>query len=507
VVYLLGFSLLKSLDGGKTFNSIAGIDGFWGHSVVHADMQAMWIDPHNPQRLLLGNDGGFNISYDAGETWQKISNLPLAQCYTIHYDLETPYRIYTGLQDNGVNRGFSNFQYGSRDNIWTAILAGDGAFVQPEPGNANTVYAEYQFGYIYRLDLKEEKNSAFIRPAAPDPKNPYRFNWLSPFLISHFNPYTIYMGANKVLKTIDKGEHWQEISPDLTDQKNIHGDVPYATIVSLDESPVQPGLLYAGTDDGNLWVLKNTLSGWEKINQGLPKKWVTRITASKYKKERVYITQTGYREDDFSTYVFGSEDYGRTWSSIKANLPDEPVNVIREDPVNENILYLGTDLGIYVTLDRGQNWFSLKNNLPTNAVYDLRVHPRENQLIIGTHGRGVFLLPVKLIQAMTPELKQKPLHLMTLTDVFLSRDPFSPQEPMTVWFYSNTTADMRWEILDKNRKSIESFTISAIEGINRWTWTPGEKSEDSTGKKWEKGEYTLVLKKGEFDLKEKFKLK
>ena len=215
------------------------------------------------------------------------------------------------------------------------------------------------------------------------------------------------MGGNKVFKSVDRGDHWEEISPDLTNQQHTGGDVPFAAIVSLDESPLFPGLLYAGTDDGNVWVKKGARANWEKINRGLPGKWVTRIVASKYKRERVYVTLIGYREDDFKTYVYASNDYGKTWTSIKGNLPEEPVNVVREDPVNENILYLGTDLTVYVTIDRGSTWYSLKNNLPTNAVYDLRIHPRENELIIGTHGRGVFLLSVKYIRQLASEKKKK----------------------------------------------------------------------------------------------------
>jgi photosystem II stability/assembly factor-like uncharacterized protein len=206
------------------------------------------------------------------------------------------------------------------------------------------------------------------------------------------------MGGNKVFKSVNKGDYWQVISPDLSNQQHLNGDVPYATIVTLDESPISRGLLYAGTDDGNVWVKSTSRTNWKKRNRGLPKKWVTCLVASKYKRRRVYVTLTGYREDDFMAYVYVSQDNGKTWDSIKGNLPEEPVNVIREDPDNENILYLGTDLTVYVTIDGGVTWHSLKSNLPTNAVYDLRVHPRNKELIIGTHGRGVFLLSVKYIQ-------------------------------------------------------------------------------------------------------------
>lgn len=412
----MGVPLLKSTDGGKTFKNLTHERGVRPVNQVHGDMQSLWIDPNDSRRLLLGNDGGVDISYDAGTTWQAIDNLPLGQCYTVHYDFQKPYRIYTGLQDNGVNMGRSDFRLGQRKDPWVIVMGGDGAFSQTEPRNPNILYAAFQFGSLFRINHQADTQT-FIQPKSEDKNAPYRFNWLAPFIVSPHNPYTLYMGGNKMLKSVNRGDSWFEISPDLTRQENTHGDVPFATIVALDESPLAAGFLYAGTDDGNLWVKKGSSAGWEKITEGIPAKWVTRVVASKYKKGRLYITLTGYREDDFNTYVFASENYGETWTSLKANLPEEALNVIREDPVNENILYLGSDLGIYITLDRGKTWQSLKNNLPTNAVYDMRVHPREKELIIGTHGRGVFIISVAAIQKMTPEILAKPLYLFDISPV------------------------------------------------------------------------------------------
>ncbi|MCP5108338.1 MAG: glycosyl hydrolase, partial [bacterium] len=477
VVYILAVPLLKSIDGGKTFKNISRQGGIMGDNGVHGDMQALWIDPKDSRRLVLGNDGGLNISYDTGATWQKINNISIAQCYTIHYDNQKPYNIYTGLQDNGVNIGPSDFRFGN--NPWKRLLGGDGAFVQPEPGNPDIVYAEFQFGYIFRLDLKNRKMEG-IRPQSPDKKSPYRFNWLSPFMVSRHNPYTLYMGGNKMLKSVNRGDKWLEISPDLTLAKNTEGDVPFATIVAIDESPLQPELLYAGTDDGNVWVKKENTSSWEKINNRLPKKWVTRLIASKYKKERVYITLTGYREDDFKTYVYTSEDYGKTWTSIKANLPEEPLNVIREDPVNENILYLGSDLGIYVTLDRAKTWYSLKNNLPTNAVYDLKIQPRENELIIGTHGRGVYLLSVTPIQKITADVLKKSLHLFAIEPVKLATGRYQRQKKAVIQFYSGNETRFQVVITDKKGKKTKQLDVAAVKGFNRFQW---DLTLDEAGKK------------------------
>ncbi len=499
-LYIMGVPTLKSVDGGKTFKDISTQGGTYGENGVHVDMHALWIDPKNPKRILLGTDGGLNISYDEGDTWQKINNLSIAQCYTIHYDNGDPYKIYTGLQDNGVNVGPHNFKFGDRVNIWKMILGGDGAFVQPEPGNPDVVYAASQFGSISRLNLKKGKHKN-IQPQSPDSKSPYRFNWLSPFMVSKHNPFTLYMGANKILKTVDRGDNWFEISGDLTDKKNTRGDVPYATITAIDESSFSPEILYAGTDDGNVWVKKEIGSSWEIIGKGLPKKWVTRIVASKYKKERVYITQTGYREDDFKTYVHVSEDFGKTWKSLKANLPEEALNVIREDPDNENILYLGSDLGIYITLDRGEFWHSLKSNLPTNAVYDLRVHPREKELMIGTHGRGVYLLSVKNIGKLNGKIMKKSLHLFAIDPVILIRGPYArPQQNARILFYSSGKTKLHVEIRDRAGKKIISFDIEADTGVNVFNWDLVVDQQKK--KKIAKGLYTVILKSGKFKASE-----
>jgi len=394
-IYILGIPVLKSIDGGKTFSDISSKGGISESNLVHKDSHAMWIDPADPKRILLGNDGGLNISLNRGESWKKVTNLSISQCYTITYDWQKPYNIYIGLQDNGVLIGNSKFVYGDPEYRWKMIWGGDGAFVDLNSKNPYLVYVESQFGTLYRLNFKTNKRYN-IQPVATT-RIPYRFNWLSPFMISRFDHSIIYMGANLVLKSTDNGSSWMEISADLSDDKNIKGNVPYGTITALDESRFSPEVIYAGTDDGNIWVTVNSGQKWNEIGNILPQKWVSRITASRYQQDRVYVTLTGYREDDFNTYLYMTENQGLDWESLQANLPSEPVNVVREDPEIENILYLGTDLGVYVSLDMGDTWHSLKNNLPTVPVYDLRVHPEKKELMIATHGRGVYLLSVQEI--------------------------------------------------------------------------------------------------------------
>ncbi len=494
IVYILGVPLKKSVDGGKTFKTCPKSGGSYGRGLfdVHPDHQALWIDPKNPGRVLLGNDGGLNISYDGGDTFTKVNNIPLAQSYSVNYDMEKPYRIYTGLQDNGINVGPSNFKFGSRTNIWKMILGGDGAFIAPDLSNPNIVYAEFQFGNIFRIDMKNYKNTKWIIPKPENKKESYRFNWLTPFMISRHNPYTLYMGGNKMFKTVNRGDKWFEISKDLTNKKNIDEEVPFATITALDESPLSPKILYAGTDDGNVWVTKNMGAEWEKINVDLPNKWITRIVASKFKKERVFLTMTGYRDDDFKTYVYLSNDFGKNWTSIKSNLPEESVNVIREDIDNENILYLGTELTAYITLDLGENWISLRGNLPTNSVYDLKIHPREKDLIIGTHGRGVFITNVRNIQKLTGKLLKKEIHLFKIEAYNTPESRYAVRPNKEFEFYLKTGSVVGIKIYRQNEKKIiwkkkQKFNT----GVNHFEW-----DMKLQNKVLEKGKYRVEIKIG-----------
>ncbi len=493
-IYILGVPAMKSTDGGKTFKEIPDAGGSYGRGFydVHPDHHALWIDPNDPRVLWLGNDGGVNVSYDAGRSFQKFDNLPLAQCYTVNFDMQTPYNIYTGLQDNGVNVGPSDFVFGRRDKQWRLILGGDGAFVQPDLQDPDTVYAAFQFGSIFRLNQADGSQTS-IKPQLKSIQPPYRFNWLTPFMISRHNPHTLILGANKVLKSVDRGDNWFEISFDLTDRKNIHGNVPFATITALDESPFTPEVIYAGTDDGNVWVTKDYGKSWDKITEGLPKKWVTRIEASKFAPERVYLTMIGYREDDFQTYVFSSQDYGKTWISIKGNLPEEGVNVIREDTENENVLFLGTDLTAYVSLDRGRSWHSLRGNLPTQPVYDMRIHPREKDLIIGTHGRGVFVMPVEKIQKLTAGVLKKDAHLYPVSEVRLVPERFGGPSEAEFEFWASEPGEAILTVKDAHGVVVKRLIIQAVKGMNAagWNLIP-EEGETPVAP----GEYTVELQFG-----------
>jgi len=412
-IYVLGHKLIRSTDGGKTFTPTGEtIVHLLPHDirVMHLDMHEMWIDPKNPDRLLLGNDGGFYCSYDRGDSWLHVNNLPIGEFYAIFVDSAKPYNIYGGTQDNAALIGPSTHNLVDRltkygvDDPWQHIYldrwgGGDSYFTEVDPTNPDIIYYEHQFGVLRRKNMKTGKTKDIMpRTAEGEPK--LRRNWMTPFFISQYNPFTLYYGANKVYKSVNRGDNWECISPDLTTNPGPtkQGNVPFGTITSLSESSFKRGLIYVGTDDGIVQITQNDGVSWEKINNSLPDKWVSRVRTSIHEIGTVYASFTGYREDDFEKYLYMSKDFGQSWQSIVGDMPSESINVITEDPRDANVLYVGTDLGVYTSLNRGNNWISFCNHLPTTPVHDLVVHPRELELVIGTHGRSIFILDVEDIE-------------------------------------------------------------------------------------------------------------
>ena len=407
-IYVPGQRTLRSTNGGKSYTQIQGtlvhlLDH--GSKILHLDAHSFWIDPKDPNHLILGNDGGLHFSYDRGQSWLHMNNLPIGEFYAVWADKATPYNIYGGTQDNAAVFGPSTFvpQADGKDEWHHVYLdtwgGGDSYFTYPDPTDANVIYYEHQLGDLNRKNMATQQTKN-IRPRASRDEPALRTNWMTPYVISQHNPETLYYGANRLFKSVNRGDRWTVISPDLSTQPGPEkqGNVPYGTMTTIAESTFVPGLLYVGTDDGNVQLTRDDGQTWTKINEGLPDKWVSRVEVSPHDQARVYAALTGYREDDFRAYVFSSSDYGRTWISIAGNLPSESINVIREDPAVPGLLYVGTDLGAYVSLDHGQKWHSLGNHLPTTPVHDLFVHPRDHELICGTHGRSVFVLDVKNIQ-------------------------------------------------------------------------------------------------------------
>jgi len=388
-VYILGVPLSKSTDGGKTFQRLRG---------PHADHHGMWIDPDNGNYVLNVQDGGLTISYDGGETWKyPIEVLPLAQFYNIEYDMSTPFRVFGSIQDHhsfytevDLSRGRDNVQ----PTEWPHSLGAEGTTHAINKDDNNTLYASSFYGNLARakLDAYPESQEAIL-PTTYNDEPRLRGQWVAPTMVSRHNQDIVYHCMQYVLMSRDQGDTWEYISPDLSyNDPDRMGDISYQTISAFDESPLKFGLLYAGTDDGRVWRTKDGGKNWTEIRSNpVPERWVSRLTASMYDLGTVYMTQTGRRDDDFQVYIWKSTDFGDTWTDISGNIPVGPVNVIREDPVNRNILYVGTDAGVYMSKDGGGN-YEVLGDLPFAYVHDLQIHPRDNMIIIATHGAGMFVL-------------------------------------------------------------------------------------------------------------------
>ncbi len=512
-IYIYGVPILKSKDGGKSFTSI-------GAENVHSDHHALWINPNLPGHLINGNDGGVNISYDDGENWIKNNAPSVGQFYAINVDNEKPYNVYGGLQDNGVwvgphtteeNKGWH--QRGKYP--YDFIMGGDGMQVEIDNRNSAVVYTGYQFGNYYRLNRKTDE-STYIQPKHELGENPYRFNWQTPILLSSHNQDILYLGGNKLMRSMDQGDHWEAISADVTAGGKA-GNVAYGTLTSISESKFQFGLLYTGSDDGVVQVSKNGGDQWTNISLGLPEDlWVSRVVASAHKKERVYSTLNGYRWDDFTPYVYVSENYGATWKSIGGELPSSSINVIKEDPANENVLYLGADNGAYVSLNRGESWEAFSNGLPNVAVHDLVIQAEAKDIVLGTHGRSLYVADVALIQKLTAAGMNEVV-IADLKDIRHSKRWGSSwnqwgevNEPsVAIQFYCPQGGKTSISIESKDGEELQLIKLESVNGVNIYEYdlavskkgvenleTPDVKLVKGANDKYylPKGKYTVTIK-------------
>jgi photosystem II stability/assembly factor-like uncharacterized protein len=399
-IAITGVSVLLSTDGGKTFSSI-------GKENVHADHHFVWMNGQRDSHMIIGNDGGCNITYDNGAHWFKANTPAVGQFYNIAIDMAKPYNVYGGLQDNGTWFGSSatkeNYDwYDGGHNPYTMIGGGDGMQVQVDWRDNKTVYSGSQFGAYSRQNLATKERKS-VRPTRDLGEPAVRYNWQSPILLSRHNQDVFYFGSNKFHRSMSKGDSLVTLSTDLTTNP-AQGDVPFGTTTTISESPIRFGLIYVGTDDGNVQVSKDGGNSFSLISQKLPKGlYVSRVIASKFNVARVYVTLNGYRNDHFNAYVYQSDDYGTTWKQIMKDLPSEPVNVIKEDAVAEQVLYVGTDGGLYVSLDGGNSSMAWTKGLPASVpVHDLEIHPRDHEIILGTHGRSLY---VGKLDALRKQLK------------------------------------------------------------------------------------------------------
>lgn len=419
-VYVPNVSFYRSLDGGKT----------WGKKgpenlarSFHVDYHAFWIDPRDSNHLILGSDGGLAVSWDFGSTWDVFDHLPLAQYYAIGVDMEEPYNIYGGLQDNGSVKIPSNGPRGSitRDD-WTMVGGGDGMYNVVDPEDSRWLYNESQNGAIQRIDQRSG-TSRSIRPAPPKGRPPYRFNWTAPIHLSPHNSRIIYFGAQVLLRSVNRGDSWQEISPDLTtnDPVKLKGNIEFCTLTTISESPVTPGVIWVGTDDGKVQVTRDGGGTWldrtEKVAAagGPADYYVTRVFASPHREGTAFVTKAGWHRDVYAPYVLRTDDYGETWTSLAAGLPEGTVYSFAQDRKNADLLFVGTEMGVFATLDGGKAWFPFGTGLPPYAlVHDLLIHPRDNDLVVATHGRGLFATDISPLQEVTPPFWKEDVFLFSL---------------------------------------------------------------------------------------------
>ena len=502
-VYALSVGVQESKDGGKTWARPFNFGG---------DNHALWIDPANSNHMLLGYDHGMGVTFDGGKNWFHPDFIPGAQFYAVDFDMSYPYRVAGGLQDNGSVLGPSTKKGGApiRLEDWQTVGGGDGMYNVFDKDTNRYLYNESQFGPLQRTDLLtgESKSIAYSRV-----KQAIRWNWCAPVVVSIHNSQTIYHGGNVVVKSQNRGETWTEISPDLTTNnpaklpqgKGGDGNIQYCTITTMDESPLIAGLLWVGTDDGNVWVTKDDGKNWTKLNDkivGNPGYWVSRVATSNSEPGTAYVSYTGLRNDDFRPFLYKTTDYGQTWASIAGNLPNESINVVREDVKNPNLLFVGTDSGVYVSFDGGKAWTALKGNMPTQPVHDLKVHPRENDLIVATHGRGIYIADISPLQELAPEVLAKDVYLFGIEPKIrwapnparnqsssLNLDGKSEPAGITINYYlkAKPQSDVRVAIY-KGSMPINELKGSANPGLNSVLWDMMQRRELTADEKKTAGE-------------------
>jgi photosystem II stability/assembly factor-like uncharacterized protein len=471
-LYVLGIGMYRSQDGGKTFRSdVRGI---------HADQHALWIDPRDGRHAIIGCDGGYYVTYDRMANWDHLNHMAIGQFYHVVVCVKRPYWVYGGLQDNGSWGGPSVGLSGTGpiNEDWVSIGGGDGYVCGVDPNDPDQVYFESQDGGMGRYHLRTGERS-IIRPVRPRGAPPYRFNWNTPFILSHHNSRIFYSGGNYVFRSLNRGDDLRIISPEITLTKR-------GSATALAESPRNPDVLWAGTDDGGLWVTRNGGKDWKQLTSqvGLPgSRWVATIEASRFVEGRAYVAFDGHRSNDDDPYVYVTEDFGETWRSLRANLPSGSTRCLREDVQNPNLLYLGTEFAVYASINRGGGWTRLNNNLPTVAVHEIAVHPTAGEIVAATHGRSLWILDVTALRQMSPEaLVDKPMLFQPSPAVRWQTQPrhggtnrrFVGQNPPpgAQIFYSlpQKANQVSLRVLDVDGSALAQLTGSTEAGLHKVAW-------------------------------------
>ncbi|MEW6363548.1 MAG: hypothetical protein AB1714_02795 [Acidobacteriota bacterium] len=527
-IYVTGVYLSSSTDGGKTWRDV-GDEPTELFTKAFGDVRTLWIDPQNSNRMLFGSDGGVHVTYDGGETCDHVYNIPLGEFYAAGVDMADPYNIYGGLQDHDSWKGPSNGWSGEVTmDDWVTVGVEDGMYNQVDHHDSRWVYNTFQFGGHSRVDQKLGTRRD-IKPRRGEGKEPYRFNWTPPLHISPHNSSVIYTGAEVLLRSTDRGDHWEEISPHLTtgDKAKIAAGGPaitFCTITTICESPVAAGVIWAGTDDGKVQVTRDAGKTWNDCTGriaaagGPEDRWVSRVFASPHHAGAAFVSKTGFRQDDATPYLFRTTDYGQTWQSIAGDLPEKPVNVVIQDRKNSDLLFAGTDHGLYASIDAGASWLGVKSNLPWVKVTDLLIHPRENDLVVATYGRGLFVADITPLQELTPAILDEEAHLFEIEPMAQratrgwgsyawlgDRHLSTPNEPDAIvinyHLREKSSAKAKVTVADSKGAVLVELEGPAEEGINKvlWDMRPAKPSDadapataTSVGPV-EPGEYAVTL--------------
>ncbi len=536
-VYKAGGSLIASSDGGKSFSNISG--------GAHGDFHDTWVDPNNTDHLITGDDGGLWYSYDGGNRWWKADNLPVSQFYHVSLDNDMPYHVYGGLQDNSSWVGDSQFPGGITNSRWENLYGGDGFWMFADPSDSNYVYAESQGGYIGRVNRKTHESRS-IQPLPGYQEGKLRFNWNTPIQVSPTQNGTVYIGAQFLFRSRDHGQTWERISPDLTtndpekQKQEQSGGITvdnssaemHTTIYAISESPKNPLVIWVGTDDGNVQITRNAGKTWTNVTPkvtaaGVPKNtWVSSIDAGHFNDGTAYATFDGHMFGDMKSYVYKTTDYGATWKPI---IPSNSkvrgyAHVVKEDLVNPELLFVGTEFGLWVTVDGGKQWAQYKGgDLPSVAVRDLAIHPRDADLVIATHGRGIWIIDdITPLRKLTPETMAKEAEFMQSKPA-VQRIPAgggwvdgdavfvgdNPPDSAVITFYQKKRhifGDMKLEVFDSQGNLVSTIPSSKRRGLNRVLWSMRMKAprvptaasaafEAQVGPRVMPGTYTVKLTK------------
>jgi photosystem II stability/assembly factor-like uncharacterized protein len=505
-VFSLSGSLYMSEDGGQNFRTIA--------RDVHGDHQAMWIDPTNPKYILSGSDGGWQVSYDGGKNFEVVNNFPFTQFYHINYDMQRPYMVCGGLQDNGNWCGTSQALSGQgiRKNDWFTVSGGDGFFTVPVMDKPWLVYSDAQGGMINITDTRTGTQKTIY----PYPNrvgsvgdamisHKYRFNWNSPIALSPINPKVVYFGGNVLFKSTDYGMSWQVISPDLSTndpkkQESSGGPIVvdntaaefHCTIITIAPSPLDSNVIWVGTDDGNVQVTRDGGKTWSNVFTNVaglkPNAWIPTVDASHYDVGTAYVAADHHQDDDYAPYAFMTTDYGKTWHKITGDLPVSAAwtHVVREDPRNRNLLYIGTEMGVWASWDKGVHWMSIRGDLPPTPVRDIQVHPRDNDLLLATHGRGLYIMDdisalqnlgaVQTADATLFDIRPATRWALWSRDGNLGQKKWTGENPpagalITYFLKTQPSGEVNITLTDKDGRNVRRMRrVSDDAGLNRVAW-------------------------------------